>query len=52
MTDTELIAIIKEVDPGFYDDSQPMKEYIIGLPTLKKVIEQVIKRKDELLDHR
>ena len=44
MTDGELVEIIKEVDPGFLDDSQPFKEYIIGLPTLKKIIEKVVEK--------
>jgi aryl-phospho-beta-D-glucosidase BglC (GH1 family) len=44
MTDAELIDIVKEVDPGFLDDSHPFKEYIIGLSTLKKIVEKAVEK--------
>lgn len=49
MTDRELVDIVKEIDPGFLDDSQPFKEYIIGLPTLKKIIEKAVERRVHVL---
>jgi hypothetical protein len=45
MTDAELVEIIQEVDPGFLDESHPFKEYIIGLPTLKKIVDRVVEKR-------
>lgn len=51
MSDDELIQLVREVDPGVFDDSQPFKEYIIGLHSLKKIVNLAIERKLHVLNN-
>ena len=51
MSDDELIQLVKEVDPGVFDDSQPFSEYIIGIPSLKRIVNLAIERKLNVLNN-